>query len=153
MAESSCKSYFKAKLEACGSIPCGNTGPAVDEITAVIWAQYPAVHGIGGFAKSDYRTRNPSTRTRDTATAQSALAVACAREFPWVYLALGKISEIAWGPHPDKHQGYLLHLPCDQLIFLAALTEMMSLQPDLTIFFEKPMANLANAWVDHCDFG
>ncbi|KAJ6558374.1 hypothetical protein B0H19DRAFT_1150928 [Mycena capillaripes] len=86
-------------------------------------------------------------------TAQSALAVACAREFPWVYLALGRISEIAWGPHPDERQGYLLHLPCDQLIFLAALTEMMSLQPDLAIFFEKPMANLANAWVDHCDFG
>ncbi|KAJ6618586.1 hypothetical protein B0H10DRAFT_2433848 [Mycena sp. CBHHK59/15] len=86
-------------------------------------------------------------------TAQSALAVACAREFPWVYLALDRISEIAWGPHPDERQSYLLHLPCDQLIFLAALTEMTSLQPDLAIFFEKPMANLANTWVDHCDFG
>ncbi|KAJ6564692.1 hypothetical protein B0H19DRAFT_1141739 [Mycena capillaripes] len=67
-------------------------------------------------------------------TAQSALAVACAREFPWVYLALGGISEIVWGPHPDERQDDVS-------------------QPDLAIFFEKPMANLANVWVDHCDFG
>ncbi|KAJ7860643.1 hypothetical protein B0H13DRAFT_1900882 [Mycena leptocephala] len=99
--------------------------------------------------------REPPPRALPAATAygtvQSALALVCAQEYPWVYLAVARISEIAWGPHPDARQDYLLDLPCDQLVFVAAITEMISLEPDLAVFFDAAIADFANAWVDHCD--
>ncbi|KAJ6587517.1 hypothetical protein DFH09DRAFT_1141263 [Mycena vulgaris] len=69
-------------------------------------------------------------------TAQSALAAACAKQFPWIYLARARIADIAWPPD-DERENYLVHLPCDQLIFLATMTEMMDLEPDLAIFFQE----------------
>ncbi|KAJ7671042.1 hypothetical protein B0H17DRAFT_1141680 [Mycena rosella] len=41
-------------------------------------------------------------------TVQSALAIACSLEFPWVHVAIGRISETAWGPHPDERQNSLI---------------------------------------------
>ncbi|KAJ6583610.1 hypothetical protein DFH09DRAFT_1309100 [Mycena vulgaris] len=98
--------------------------------------------------------RDPPYRAlpADTAygTAQSVLAAACAEQHPWIYFARGRIGEIAWG-HNDEREDYLGHLPCDQLIFLATITQMLELEPDLALFFESAITDFANAWVDHCD--
>ncbi|KAJ7108852.1 hypothetical protein C8R43DRAFT_1043672 [Mycena crocata] len=86
-------------------------------------------------------------------TVHSLLALACAEQFPWLYVSLGHIAEIAWGPlsGPDVREHDLMLLPADQLVFVSALTEMIHLEPDLGIFFERGITDLANAWVDHCD--
>ncbi|KAJ7883004.1 hypothetical protein B0H14DRAFT_3433155 [Mycena olivaceomarginata] len=59
---------------------------------------------------------------------QSSLALACAREYPWITLAIANISDIAWGSRPpdvlDEREDVLYQLPSDQLVFLAVLIEI-----------------------------
>ncbi|KAJ7444687.1 hypothetical protein FB451DRAFT_1189481 [Mycena latifolia] len=82
-------------------------------------------------------------------TVQSGLALVCAQEYPWVHVALNNISEIVWGPHLDERREYLFDLQPDQLVFLAVLAEMTSLEPDFALFFDSAIADFTNAWVDH----
>ncbi|KAJ7805436.1 hypothetical protein B0H13DRAFT_1930195 [Mycena leptocephala] len=85
---------------------------------------------------------------------QSGLALACAREYPWITLAIANISDIAWGSWPpdvlDEREDVLYQLPPDQLVFLAVLVEICRLEPDFTGFVEPAIADFVNAWLDHC---
>ncbi|KAJ7869834.1 hypothetical protein B0H13DRAFT_1896454 [Mycena leptocephala] len=83
-------------------------------------------------------------------TVQSALALACAREFPWVGVA-HRISDIAWGVQQDERQSYFLRLAPDLFVFLAVLTEIRALEPVFAVFLDPAITNFANAWVAHYD--
>ncbi|KAJ6529873.1 hypothetical protein DFH09DRAFT_1093837 [Mycena vulgaris] len=85
---------------------------------------------------------------------QSGLALVCAREYPWIHVALANISEIAWGAHPpdelDEREDVLGVLLPDQLVFLMVLVEICRLELDFTGFVEPAIADFVNAWLDHC---
>ncbi|KAJ6555543.1 hypothetical protein B0H10DRAFT_1967720 [Mycena sp. CBHHK59/15] len=80
---------------------------------------------------------------------QSGLALVCAGEHPWVYLTHGEISAITWGS-PDPRSDFLSDLPPDQLIFLAVLAQIISLEPVFEQFLYPAIADFTNAWVAHC---
>ncbi|KAF8184590.1 hypothetical protein K438DRAFT_1837528 [Mycena galopus ATCC 62051] len=96
----------------------------------------------------------PPTHTLPMDTAygivHSGLAFICVREFPWLHLSVGRISEIAWGDPTDARGSFLFDLPPDQLVVLAVLAQMMELEPDLALFFEAPVSEFATAWLNHC---
>jgi len=81
---------------------------------------------------------------------QSGLALVCAREHPWVQLALGEISAIAWGSYYDTPSDCLADLPPDQLVFLAILVENTSLEPVFSGFLHPVITDFANMWAAHC---
>ncbi|KAJ6546585.1 hypothetical protein B0H10DRAFT_2089084 [Mycena sp. CBHHK59/15] len=81
---------------------------------------------------------------------QSGLALVCAREHPWVQLALGEISAIAWGSYYDTPGDCLADLPPDQLVFLAILVEITSLEPVFSGFLHPVITDFANTWAAHC---
>ncbi|KAJ7441399.1 hypothetical protein B0H11DRAFT_2096340 [Mycena galericulata] len=85
---------------------------------------------------------------------QSGLALVCAREYPWTFLAHANISEIAWGAHPpdvlDEREDVLHKLPPDQLVFLAVLVQICNLEPVFTSFLEPAIADFVNGWLEHC---
>ncbi|KAJ7443758.1 hypothetical protein B0H11DRAFT_2291464 [Mycena galericulata] len=80
---------------------------------------------------------------------QSGLALVCAREYPWTFLAHANISEIAWGAHPpdvlDEREDVLHELPPDQLVFLAVLVQICNLEPVFTSFLEPAIADFRGA--------
>ncbi|KAJ7858875.1 hypothetical protein B0H13DRAFT_2356350 [Mycena leptocephala] len=57
----------------------------------------------------------------------SGLALVCAREFPWLHLSIGRISEIAWGDPTDPRGSFLFDLPPDQLVVLGSHPHLASL--------------------------
>ncbi|KAJ7510948.1 hypothetical protein B0H11DRAFT_1956689 [Mycena galericulata] len=69
---------------------------------------------------------------------QSGLALVCAHEYPWMFVAHANISEIAWGAHPpdvlDEREDVLHELPPDQLVFLAVLVQICNLEPHCCSF-------------------
>ncbi|KAJ7429532.1 hypothetical protein B0H11DRAFT_2143225 [Mycena galericulata] len=85
---------------------------------------------------------------------QSGLALVCAREYPWIFVAHANISEIAWGAHPpdvlDEREDVLHELPPDQLVFLAVLVEICNLEPVFASFLEPAIADFVNGWLEHC---
>ncbi|KAJ7702532.1 hypothetical protein B0H16DRAFT_1902466 [Mycena metata] len=85
---------------------------------------------------------------------QSGLALVCAREYPWTFVAHTRIAEIAWGAtHPedyDEREEVLDLLPPDQYVFLIVLAEICHLEPDFTGFVEPAIADFVNAWLAHC---
>ncbi|KAJ7483701.1 hypothetical protein B0H11DRAFT_2020192 [Mycena galericulata] len=85
---------------------------------------------------------------------QSGLALVCAREYPWIFVAHANISEIAWGAHPpdvlDEREDVLHELPPDQLVFLAVLVQICNLEPVFAPFLEPAIADFVNGWLEHC---
>lgn len=107
------------------------------------------------FIPTDYPTADRSLPGETFYGAvQSGLALVCAREYPWIEVALANISEIVWGAHPpdeiDEREDVLELLPPDQLVFLMVLVEICHLEPDFTGFVEPAIADFVSAWLGHC---
>ncbi|KAJ7266405.1 hypothetical protein B0H12DRAFT_1230186 [Mycena haematopus] len=107
------------------------------------------------FIPSDFPVHNRSLPAETFyGPVQSGLALVCAREYPWIDIAHGTISEIAWGVYPrdeyDERARVLDVLPPDELVFLMVLSEICRLELDFTGFVEPAIANFVNAWLDHC---
>ncbi|KAJ6549509.1 hypothetical protein B0H10DRAFT_1969011 [Mycena sp. CBHHK59/15] len=81
---------------------------------------------------------------------QSGLALVCAREHPWVQLAWGEISVIAWGSYSAMGSEFLADLPPDHLVFLAILTQIVALEPVFERFLYPVIADFASTWAAHC---